>query len=125
MSSRHACIVMSTHKAYYGVRKKSDGDKMQASGKVLLIQRVKVSRGEIHVIKDRCKQCRLCIELCPKEVLQESEEVNEKGYHLPEVVEEPETGKICVACGFCEVACPEFAIWVEEKALMEGDLWEK
>jgi len=98
--------------------------KKQASRKVPLTQRVKVSRGEIHIIKDRCKQCRLCIELCPREVLQESEEVNEKGYHVPEVVEEPETGKICVACGFCEVACPEYAIWVKEKkeeASMEGD----
>jgi 2-oxoglutarate ferredoxin oxidoreductase subunit delta len=100
--------------------------KMQASGKVLLTQRVKVSLGEIHIIKERCKQCRLCIELCPKEVLQESEKVNGKGYHPPEVVEEPEKGKICVACGFCEVACPEYAIWVEEKnASRNGDLWEK
>ena len=102
--------------------------KMQASGEVLLTQRIKVSRGEIHIIEERCKQCRLCIELCPKEVLRESEEVNEKGYHPPEVVEEPETGKICVACGFCEVACPEYAIWVREKkenASKEGNLWEK
>jgi 2-oxoglutarate ferredoxin oxidoreductase subunit delta len=91
------------------------GTKMQTSGKILLTQRVKVSQGEIHIIKERCKQCRLCVELCPKEVLRESGEANEKGYHPPEVVEEPDKGKICVACGFCEVACPEFAIWVEEK----------
>jgi len=89
--------------------------RMIASGKALLTQRIKVSRGEIHIIDERCKQCRLCIELCPKEVLQESEKVNEKGYHLPEVIEKPEEGKICVACGICEIACPEYAIWVKEK----------
>lgn len=76
---------------------------------------MKVSRGEIHVIKERCKECRLCIDFCPTEVLHESDEINEKGYHPPELVEEPEKGKICVACGFCQVICPEYAIWVEEK----------
>jgi len=72
---------------------------MNTSGKTLLTQRVKVSRGEIHIIEERCKQCRLCIELCPREVL----------------LEEPEKGKICVSCNICEVACPEYAIWVIEK----------
>jgi 2-oxoglutarate ferredoxin oxidoreductase subunit delta len=88
---------------------------MQTSGQTLQAKRVKVSRGEIHVIEERCKQCRLCIELCPKEVLQESERANEKGYHPPKLVEEPEKGKVCVACGLCELICPEYGIWVEEK----------
>ena len=94
---------------------------MPASGKTLLAQRVQVSRGEIHIIEERCKQCRLCIELCPKGILKESERTNEKGYHIPEVVEEPEKGKICVACGLCEAACPEYAIWVEKKTSGEED----
>lgn len=88
---------------------------MQASNKVLPSQRVKVSHGEIHVIKERCKQCNLCIDFCPTHVLRESDEVNEKGYHIPELLEEPGKGKICVACDFCEVICPEYAIWVEER----------
>jgi 2-oxoglutarate ferredoxin oxidoreductase subunit delta len=88
---------------------------MNTSGKALLTQRVKVSRGEIHIIEERCKQCRLCIEHCPKEFLQESEKVNEKGYHIPEVVEEPEKGKICVSCNICEIAFAEYVIWVGEK----------
>ena len=67
--------------------------KTQAASKILPSQKVKISRGEIHVIKEKCKQCRLCIDLCPTQVLQESEEINEKGYHLPELVEEPEKGK--------------------------------
>jgi len=95
--------------------KKATETEMQPNGKPLLIQRVKVSRGEIHIIEERCKQCRLCIELCPKKVLRESEKANEKGYHLPEVLEQPKKGKLCVACGFCEVICPEYAIWVEER----------
>jgi formate hydrogenlyase subunit 6/NADH:ubiquinone oxidoreductase subunit I len=51
----------------------------------------------------------------------ESERTNEKGYHIPKVVEEPEKGKICVACGLCEVACPEYSIWVEKKTSGEED----
>ncbi len=47
-------------------------------------------------------------------VLQASDKVNNKGYRLPELVEEPEKGKVCVACGFCQIVCPEYSIWVEE-----------
>ena len=47
-------------------------------------------------------------------VLQASDKLNDKGYRLPELAEEPEKGKVCVVCGFCQIICPEYAIRVEE-----------
>ncbi len=71
------------------------------------IDEVKIPQGEIHIIKDRCKGCKFCVEYCPKDVLEMSEEFNAKGYHPP-YVKNPED---CVNCGLCEMLCPEFAIW--------------
>lgn len=86
----------------------------KVTDKILPSQKKKSKSGKIHVIKERCKECHLCIDFCPMQVLVESEEVNDKGYHIPKLEKEPEKGKICVACGFCQVICPEYAIWVEE-----------
>jgi len=71
------------------------------------LDKVKVPKGEIHIIKDRCKGCAFCVEYCPKDVLEMSEEFNAKGYHPPVAVE-PDN---CVNCGLCEMICPEFAIF--------------
>ncbi len=65
------------------------------------------------VIEERCKECRFCIELCPREVLVMSPRLNPKGYHIPEVAEGK--GGECIVCRFCEHVCPEFAIYIEEK----------
>lgn len=83
-------------------------------GKVLASQKMDTPSGKVHIIEERCKECGFCIEFCPQEVLKESDKINEKGYHPPELDENP-SEKECVACGFCERICPEFAIWVEEK----------
>jgi 2-oxoglutarate ferredoxin oxidoreductase subunit delta len=74
------------------------------------LDRIKIPRGKIHVIKERCKGCGLCVEYCPRGVLEMSEEFNPKGYHPPRVRDED----ACVACGLCELLCPEFAIFSEE-----------
>jgi len=75
-------------------------------------------RGIIHVIKERCKGCGFCIEFCPMQVLKRSDDFNIHGYHYPTLVEEPPT-KVCIACGFCNMICPEFAIYV--RPMENGD----
>jgi 2-oxoglutarate ferredoxin oxidoreductase subunit delta len=72
-----------------------------------------VPKGQIYLIPERCKGCHLCIQFCPKSVLYESETVNAKGYHLPEVKDGKEGS--CVHCEFCSLVCPEFAIFTKEE----------
>ena len=77
--------------------------------------------GKVNILDYRCKGCKYCIEFCPKDVLEESKEFNEKGYYPPVVKEE---GK-CINCNFCETVCPEFAIFVteeERRPLKQGDI---
>jgi len=78
--------------------------------------KIKVPKGEVHILKDRCKGCKFCIEFCPKEVLEQSEEFNIRGVHPPLVKE----GTICVNCSFCEAVCPDFAIFSVKKDCVEG-----
>ncbi len=68
-------------------------------------------RGQVYTIPDRCKGCKFCIEFCPEDVLEESQGMNVKGYHYPVVSAGKE--EACVNCGFCQVICPEFAIFTE------------
>ena len=75
------------------------------------IDKLKIPRGQLHIIKERCKGCGFCVEYCPKDVLQLSEEFNSKGYHPPEVLKPGE----CVNCDLCEMLCPDFAIFIEDK----------
>jgi 2-oxoglutarate ferredoxin oxidoreductase subunit delta len=78
--------------------------------------KIKIPHGEIHVFKDRCKGCGFCVEYCPKDVLEMSEEYNIKGYHPP-LVKKPDD---CVECHLCEMLCPEFAIYVVLKQEVEA-----
>jgi 2-oxoglutarate ferredoxin oxidoreductase subunit delta len=76
---------------------------------------IRVPHGEIYVLRERCKGCGWCIEYCPRDVLEASDEINTKGYHPPIAV----NAEACVSCGLCELLCPEFAIYVEER---EGEV---
>ncbi|GAG04085.1 unnamed protein product, partial [marine sediment metagenome] len=37
---------------------------------------LKPKKGKIHINKDRCKGCAFCVEYCPEDVLELSEEFN-------------------------------------------------
>ncbi|MFO8009792.1 MAG: ferredoxin family protein [Dehalococcoidia bacterium] len=70
--------------------------------------KIKPVHGQVNIIPDRCKGCGFCIQFCPRHVLEESEEMNQRGYHFPYAARPDE----CAACGLCEALCPDFAISV-------------
>jgi 2-oxoglutarate ferredoxin oxidoreductase subunit delta len=73
---------------------------------------VSIPLGRIYIIPERCKGCKFCIDFCPRDVLVETSEMNAKGYHYPIIAEGKEDE--CIACQFCSILCPEFAIYTEE-----------
>lgn len=95
------------------------------------LDQARIPLGQVHVIPARCKECRFCVDFCPEQVLSFSREINAKGYHYPVVSKDKENA--CVHCGFCDLVCPEMAIYTVEvprqiapvKAPAEGDEREK
>ena len=63
---------------------------------------------KVVIDRDRCKGCGYCVEFCPRGALEMSQEMNAKGYLLPELADESK----CLGCGLCEVICPDFGIHV-------------
>jgi len=84
--------------------------------KPLDADKIKVPKAEIHILKNRCKGCGFCIEFCPKQVLEKSEELSIRGVYPPKVIDESK----CVLCSFCTAVCPDFAIFTVEKDCKEG-----
>ena len=62
----------------------------------------------INVDPELCKGCGLCIQVCPRSIIQMSEEYNSKGMHFVVQLQEPE----CTACTLCAIQCPDAAIEV-------------
>ena len=84
----------------------------QAAREPMDIDSAKIPVGRVHVIAERCKQCDFCITYCPTDVLEYSEDINAKGYHYPVVANGKE--RACVLCRFCDLICPELAIFTTD-----------
>lgn len=69
--------------------------------------KLRLPRGDIQVISERCKGCGFCVEYCPRDVLDLAADFNSKGYHPPY----PKNVEDCTTCRLCETLCPEFAIF--------------
>ncbi|MBE3579645.1 MAG: 4Fe-4S binding protein [Caldanaerobacter subterraneus] len=66
-----------------------------------MIQKSKEMR--LHIIKEWCKGCGICVGFCPRKVL----EIKGDKVHL---IDEEK----CIKCGICETYCPDYAIYIEE-----------
>ena len=75
-----------------------------------LVARRSSGKWRVCVIVDRCKECGICIVLCPHKVLSKSSTPNKYGYYPPEPVDIEK----CIGCKICEYNCPDFAIFVEK-----------
>jgi 2-oxoglutarate ferredoxin oxidoreductase subunit delta len=95
---------------------------MQGNGfarEPLDIEEARVPRGQVHIIPQRCKGCDFCIQFCPVQMLEFSDEVNKKGLHFPSVKKGME--EACTHCQFCNLLCPEMAIYTTDTAAKEGE----
>jgi 2-oxoglutarate ferredoxin oxidoreductase subunit delta len=68
----------------------------------------------IDIATDRCKGCGLCVDECPKHVLELDETVvNALGYHPVELTD----AAGCTSCAICARICPDtvFTIYAPQK----------
>jgi 2-oxoglutarate ferredoxin oxidoreductase subunit alpha len=75
---------------------------------------------KIDIDQKRCKGCDLCLNLCPKQVFQETSELGDKGFKI----RKPIATDKCTECGLCKYFCPEGAISINDKPLIDL-AWQK
>ncbi len=63
---------------------------------------------KVEVLKEYCKSCGLCVNICPKKILAIGDKLNQKGYYFVEVTDQGQ----CIGCGMCGVICPDLALEV-------------
>ena len=65
---------------------------------------------KVTFLYDRCKGCGLCVNVCPKHIIEiQSDKINKKG-HFPADITDMDA---CIGCGSCATMCPDCIITVE------------
>jgi 2-oxoglutarate ferredoxin oxidoreductase subunit delta len=64
-------------------------------------------RGTVQFNIDVCKGCELCIDACPQESLELSQNINQQGYHYAVLIKDN-----CTGCVNCALVCPDAVITV-------------
>lgn len=57
---------------------------------------------KVKINVERCKECGLCVNNCPKKAISFSEHINSFGYH-PVMIDDDK----CIGCGICYTTCPD------------------
>ncbi len=59
---------------------------------------------------DLCKGCGLCVDACPKGIIEIAKDtINKKGHRPARMTDQSQ----CIACAFCATMCPDCVITVE------------
>jgi len=68
----------------------------------------------LEIRADHCKGCGLCVDICPKHVLElDTATVNRLGYHPVELTD----AAACTSCALCARICPDavFTVYARPK----------
>ena len=64
----------------------------------------------ITIQEDSCKGCEMCVNACPKHLIElNKEKINAKGYHPARMTDQSQ----CIGCKSCAIMCPDVCITVE------------
>ncbi len=77
-------------------------------GRNALSTEVEVAKGYPVIDRNRCKGCGLCIDACPKNILDYSEDTNANGVRYSTCIDE----EACIACSMCATMCPDTCIQI-------------
>lgn len=66
--------------------------------------------GKLVIDYERCKGCALCVNTCPKKILQINKKVlNLKGYNPVDIIDSDK----CIKCAMCATMCPDVCITID------------
>jgi 2-oxoglutarate ferredoxin oxidoreductase subunit delta len=73
-----------------------------------------LATGFIEIDLELCKDCKLCMSVCPYHLIESSDQLNQKGYYSASFSEKQvkKEERKCTGCGLCAISCPEIAIEV-------------